>query len=274
MPSDDPPDVLSDSPESQTPRLEVSESSPPTSHDGYNAFTIHRQEEKQTSAQQLRTNRAKINDRNHLHPYVQTLSLSNLDSCVALENAVFPEAERCSREKFIYRLTTCPELCLGLFSSTPSNSPNASIPTYPTARPADSASPAMKSVLIAMVISTKTISPTVTDESMDIAPNWKANPSNTSIHGHREDGRTIAIHSLSVLPAFQGKGLGKTTMRSYQQRMETSGVANRIALLAHDHLVNMYEGMGFEGKGKSDVRLAGGGWNSLIYEFAEHGPGS
>lgn len=99
MPYDDPPDVLSDSPESQTPRLEVSESSPPTSHDGYNASTIHRQEEKQTSAQQLRTNRAKINDRNHLHPYVQTLSLSNLDSCVALENAVFPEAERCSREK-------------------------------------------------------------------------------------------------------------------------------------------------------------------------------
>ena len=99
MPYDDPPDVLSDSPESQTPRLEVSESSPPTSHDGYNAFTIHRKEEKQTSAQQLRTNRAKINDRNHLHPYVQTLSLSNLESCVALENAVFPEAERCSREK-------------------------------------------------------------------------------------------------------------------------------------------------------------------------------
>lgn len=56
-------------------------------------------------------------------------------------------------------------------------------------------------------------------------------------------------------------------MKSYQQRMETSGVANRIALLAHDHLVNMYEGMGFEGKGKSDVRLAGGGWNSLVSEI-------
>ena len=115
-----------------------------------------------------------------------------------------------------------------------------------------------------MVISIKTIGPSVTDESMDIAPDWAINPSNTSIHGHREDGRTIAIHSLSVLPAFQGRGLGKTIMKSYQQRMETSGIADRIALLAHDNLVQMYEGLGFEAKGKSDVQFAGGGWNSLV----------
>ena len=115
-----------------------------------------------------------------------------------------------------------------------------------------------------MVISTKTIGPSVTDGSMEIAPDWEINPSNTSIHGHREDGRTIAIHSLCVLPAFQGKGLGKTIMKSYQQRMETSGIAGRIALLAHDHLVQMYEGLGFEGRGKSDVRFAGGGWNDLV----------
>lgn len=102
---------------------------------------------------------------------------------------------------------------------------------------------------------------------MDVPPSWKTDPSSTSsIHGHREDGRTIAIHSLSVLPAFQGRGLGKTIMKSYQQRMETSGIADRIALLAHDHLVGMYEGMGFERKGKSDVRFAGGGWNSLVSE--------
>ena len=34
-----------------------------------------------------------------LHPYVQTLSLIDLESCVALENATFPEHERCSKEK-------------------------------------------------------------------------------------------------------------------------------------------------------------------------------
>ena len=35
----------------------------------------------------------------NLHPYVQTLSLADLESIVALENAAFPEQERCSRQK-------------------------------------------------------------------------------------------------------------------------------------------------------------------------------
>lgn len=98
-----PPDLFSHplvaSPEAQTPRLDVSEGSTATGSDGYQEFTIHRQEGKLTSAQHLRSDRAKITERNDLHPYVQTLSLSSLDSCVALENAVFPEEERCSTEK-------------------------------------------------------------------------------------------------------------------------------------------------------------------------------
>ena len=53
-------------------------------------------------------------------------------------------------------------------------------------------------------------------------------------------------------------------MKSYQQRMETSGIADRIALLAHDHLIRMYEGLGFANKGKSAVRFAGGGWTDLV----------
>lgn len=87
------------SPEPQPARLDISGASTATGHDGYNEFTIHRQEGEPISAQQLRTNRGKVGERNDLHPYVQTLSLSDLESCVALENAVFPEEERCSREK-------------------------------------------------------------------------------------------------------------------------------------------------------------------------------
>lgn len=48
---------------------------------------------------QLRNKGANISARNDLHPYVQTLSLADVDSCVALENAAVPENERCSREK-------------------------------------------------------------------------------------------------------------------------------------------------------------------------------
>ena len=46
--------------------------------------------------------------------------------------------------------------------------------------------------------------------------------------------------------------------------METSGIADRIALLAHEHLVRMYEGMGFEDRGKSNVKFGGGGWTDLV----------
>ena len=91
------PDSLVASPESQTPqfpRLDDVEGS--TNKE----FTIHRQEGNvQINAQRLRANRAKVNERNDLHPYVQTLVLRDVDSCVALENAVFSEEERCSREK-------------------------------------------------------------------------------------------------------------------------------------------------------------------------------
>jgi hypothetical protein len=35
-----------------------------------------------------------------IHPYTRPLTVSDLESCVALENAAFPrEEERCSREK-------------------------------------------------------------------------------------------------------------------------------------------------------------------------------
>ncbi|EME79566.1 uncharacterized protein MYCFIDRAFT_199290 [Pseudocercospora fijiensis CIRAD86] len=37
--------------------------------------------------------------RDELHPYTQTLSLSDVESCVRLEEATFPPQERCTREK-------------------------------------------------------------------------------------------------------------------------------------------------------------------------------
>ena len=40
-----------------------------------------------------------LEEKENLHPYIQTLTVADLESCVALENAAFPEHERCSREK-------------------------------------------------------------------------------------------------------------------------------------------------------------------------------
>lgn len=43
-----------------------------------------------------------------LHPYTRPLTISDLDSCIALENSVFSEQERCTPEKVSNRDITCP----------------------------------------------------------------------------------------------------------------------------------------------------------------------
>lgn len=97
--SDSKDDSLVASPRPSTPTPDRTEVATATGNDGYREFTIHRDESTDYNAHQLRGIQVKANDENNLHPYVQTLSLSDLESCVALENAVFPEHERCSREK-------------------------------------------------------------------------------------------------------------------------------------------------------------------------------
>lgn len=47
----------------------------------------------------LDKNRQKAEERHSWHPYIQTLTESDIESCINLENAAFPEQERCTREK-------------------------------------------------------------------------------------------------------------------------------------------------------------------------------
>ena len=98
---------------------------------------------------------------------------------------------------------------------------------------------------------------------MDFPPDWESGVSASDNRGHQDGGRTIAIHSIAILPQFQGSGLGTTICKAYTQRMETAGISDRIALLAHDRLVGFYQKAGYEHKGKSDVRFGGGGWNDM-----------
>ena len=189
--------------------------------------------------------------------------------CAALFQArphVRPQQEALAhRYQFVYRLTACPEQCLGLFSTISSPQDEASVPTYSAARPADSSQPDRKQTLIAMVIATKAASQYVSDASMEVPPEYDSQTgAPEDERGHVEGGRTICIHTLGVLPAYQRRGLGKVLMTSYQQRMESSGVADRIALLSHEPLIKMYTGMKFEERGQSDVTFGGGGWTNLV----------
>lgn len=85
--------------------------------------------------------------------------------------------------------------------------------------------------------------------------------------GHKEEGMTVCIHSLAVLPQYQRRGLGKTLMEAYLQRVESHGVADKAALISHEHLIPYYESFGFVNKGQSQAQFGGGGWYDMVKDL-------
>lgn len=145
---------------------------------------------------------------------------------------------------------------MGIFTSKE----DSEDPTAETSTPVYSGAPKRKAVLLGHIVATKSTTMVVTDDDMAYPTAENPDPK----LGHKEEGRTVCIHSLAILPQYQGKGLGKTLMKAYLQRMESSGVADNVALIAHDHLVPYYESFGFENKGKSKAQFGGGGWIDMV----------
>ena len=89
-------------------------------------------------------------------------------------------------------------------------------------------------MLIGHVVAAKTYDLTATDKSMDYPRDWESSDAKKTDVGHQEAGRTIVLHSVAILPQFQGRGLGRVLMQSYIQQMNGAGIADRLALIAHD----------------------------------------
>jgi len=84
---------------------------------------------------------------------------------------------------------------------------------------------------------------------------------------HNPAGPTIALHSLAIRPAYQGRYLGTTLLQEYIQRMSMGGCVQRIALIARNRLVGFYERFGFRCKGVSPIKFGGGEWMDLVLEI-------
>ncbi|ESZ98708.1 polyamine acetyltransferase [Sclerotinia borealis F-4128] len=209
-----------------------------------------------------------LNSHRDIHPYTRPLTTSDLESVLTLENTAFLDPnERASREKLRYRLNRCGELCLGIFCTmAPGSDPK--IETLATGHPVEtSRQNGAISVLIGHVIATKTHDLTASDASMGVPEGWEASKPPRTKLGHQEYGRTIVLHSVAILPAFQGRGLGKILMAAYMQQMNGAGIADRLVLIAHDHKVNFYKMLGFTEKGKSEAQFGGGGWYDMVYNL-------
>ncbi|KAI1457578.1 acyl-CoA N-acyltransferase [Annulohypoxylon moriforme] len=208
------------------------------------------------------------------HPNVRPLTVSDLESCVALENAAFEDPEhRCTREKFEYRLSMCPELCLGLFCTIVPDNARAEgfeISTLPVAKPVETGrSDGAKSVLIAHIIATRTHTKVVTDDAMDYPRDFRMNKRNALPIGHQEDGQTVCIHSLAIHPKFHGCHLGKLIMLAYLQQLKSSEMATFCALICQDYLVPFYKKFDFRHMGPSEAQFGGGGWHDMVVSIDE-----
>jgi GNAT superfamily N-acetyltransferase len=158
----------------------------------------------------------------------------HLPSPVAKPWQQSPKPQTDSVIQFIYRLTKCPELSLGLFcTATPdSNYPSESLKA---ARPVETGRKnGALSVLMAHVVSTLSNDPVVTDNAMDYPRDWNSGNAGPKHIGHQDGGRTVCLHSLAVLPEFQHRGLGRIILTAYIQQMNGAGIADRIAIIAHE----------------------------------------
>lgn len=138
-----------------------------------------------------------------------------------------------------------------------------------TMPPLKEGQPKPRPELIGHIVSTRTSAPTVTDASMSFPPDWRTRrrripePGQEAL-GHEDQGGTIAIHSLAVVPQHQRKKVASTLMKSYIERIRESKIADRLALLAHDNLIPFYESLGFENRGPSSCTFGGGGWYDMV----------
>ncbi|KAB5572397.1 acyl-CoA N-acyltransferase [Coniochaeta sp. 2T2.1] len=200
-------------------------------------------------------------------PNIRPLCVSDIESVVDLENAAFHDpAHRATREKFEYRLTTCPELSLGLFCTVvPDQLRGWDIETLSAAKPVETnRDDKAVSVLMAHIVSTRCCGDVITDNDMDYPRDWRSLGGKCADVGHQEQGRTIALHSLAVSPKVQGCGVGKTLVKAYIQQVNNSGLADRVSLICQDYLVSYYERLGFKSKGPSVAQYGGGGWYNMV----------
>ncbi|KAL2880708.1 hypothetical protein SGCOL_004087 [Colletotrichum sp. CLE4] len=205
-------------------------------------------------------------------PLVLPLTESNLESCVALEDAAFTDpSHRATRVKFMYRLATCSDISTGLFCSViPAEAEAFPLSTMTVASPVETGrANGAKLVLLGHAVATLGDGPVVSDDDMAYPDNWRDQKSAKSTDvGHKIMGRTLCLHSFAIDPKVQGLGLGKLLMKSYLQQINNSGVADRVALICKDWLVSYYQRFGFKRVGPSKASFAGGGWNDMVIELS------
>lgn len=216
---------------------------------------------------------------------IRPLTIEDLEQCVNLEAKGFSEAERCTKEKFQYRLTTCPELCSGLFIREYGYKYNAiNLPEVAQRLEKETKSEnaseedtdgsndlqyeqlpvklsVVKETLIGHIIATKIYYERITEASMAL-------PSDDDpTAGHIEQSRFIGIHGLVIDPKWHKRNLGTLLMHDYIQKLSNQDLGSKVVIIAHKELIPFYEKIGFLNHGESECKFAGELWYNLSIDL-------
>lgn len=148
---------------------------------------------------------------------------ADLDPCLTLERACFPEAEAASRENIAVRIRDFPQGFLVAEAA---------------------------GAVVGHVNSGATGKDDITDEA------FKA------LIGHDPAGRNAVVFSLAVAPAMRGRGLGARLMRAFALDMRAQG-RERVLLLCKTPLAPFYARLGFEDRGPSVSTHGGAAWREM-----------
>ncbi|KAG0203987.1 hypothetical protein BGX28_003915 [Mortierella sp. GBA30] len=172
----------------------------------------------------------------------KTIPAEQIPQVHAIEVAEYPKGEPAPLEVLIYRQNAVPELFFGCFP-----------------RPANNTSEEQTSTIAGYIVSTLASGDRLTHDSM-----YKHDPS----------GNAVCIHSVCVSKDYQRRGIASAMLREYLKHIRmlkrnTSSFrqVDRLLLIAHDYLIDMYARAGFELVGRSDVEWGPDPWFEMEYRL-------
>lgn len=147
-----------------------------------------------------------------------------------LEAAGYPPDEAASLSTLRFRFANAPDLFLGAFDGD---------------------------TLIGFIVATRTHSERLTEESMK---------------AHEPFGETVAVHSVCVDHVHRRKGIALSLLNAFKEHCaELNGSKDagikRIALIAKENLVNLYQKAGFTLLGLSEVVHGKDPWFELRFDL-------
>lgn len=81
-------------------------------------------------------------------------------------------------------------------------------------------------------------------------------------------GSNVMLLGLDVLPEYRGQGLATEIMNQYVKRERKNG-RKHLILTCHEHLVPMYEKMGYVKRGVANSTWGGEQWYEMVYKLNE-----